>query len=279
MEGDTLSDIAHKNLFRPLYGENGSLSFLIQNNPQINNPDLIYPDQMVYLDQEDNMDNNQVNDEEKITHITNAHKDSSLTVSLGGHYDSLHEKDNDELIIVSKLQPSIILHYNKQMSSHLFHDISARYNFKEYEKSNSDTVTLENKSFGQYDIAYGLKYLRSSWFNTLSLGVREAVYYSISGSALELNKTNSVYIKNLFSKDILKLFGAQISLLGHLRYSLSADKFQGGPDYGFGAAAVKSYGQKFIKVSSVYQQGDFEADDAEFQHRWLDIAVTYGWLF
>lgn len=272
-EGDTLSHIAHKNLFRPLYGENGSLSFLIQNNPQIQNPDLIYPDQMVYLDQEDDKD------QEKITHITNTHKDSSLSISLGGHYDSLHEKDNDELIIVSKLQPSLTLNYNRQMSSNLFHDISAQYTFKNYEKSNSDTVTLENRTFGQYDIAYGVKYLKSSWFNTLSIGMREAVFYTVKATALELTKANSIYIKNLFSKDIIKVFGAQLSFLGHLRYSLSADEYDGGLDYGFGASAVKSYGSKFIKVSSVYHQGDFKADGSEFQHRWLDMVATYGWNF
>lgn len=140
-------------------------------------------------------------------------------------------------------------------------------------------MTLENRTFGQYDIAYGVKYLKSSWFNTLSLGMREAVYYTTNSTNLELMKANSIYIKNLFSKDIFKIFGAQASLLGHLRYSLSADKYDGGLNYGFGASALKSYGSKFIKVSSLYHQGDFKADGNEYQHRWLDMVATYGWNF
>lgn len=51
-EGDTLSEIVHHFLGKPIYGKNGGIARTIALNPRIRNPDLIYPGQHIVLNAE-----------------------------------------------------------------------------------------------------------------------------------------------------------------------------------------------------------------------------------
>ncbi|MBF0442684.1 MAG: LysM peptidoglycan-binding domain-containing protein [Oligoflexales bacterium] len=52
-KGDTLSQIVSKKLGKPVYGKKGKLGKVIRLNPDINNPDLIYPNDIIILSNED----------------------------------------------------------------------------------------------------------------------------------------------------------------------------------------------------------------------------------
>ncbi|MDQ3231673.1 MAG: LysM peptidoglycan-binding domain-containing protein [Pseudobdellovibrionaceae bacterium] len=49
-KGDTLSQIAGRELSRPVYGSKGSLKKILDKNPDIQNPDRIYPKQIIRLE-------------------------------------------------------------------------------------------------------------------------------------------------------------------------------------------------------------------------------------
>lgn len=50
-EGDTLSEIAAEQVGRPIFGEKGSLKKVLEKNPQLTNPDLIFPGTVLDLDE------------------------------------------------------------------------------------------------------------------------------------------------------------------------------------------------------------------------------------
>jgi len=67
-------------------------------------------------------------------------------------------------------------------------------------------------------------------------------------------------------------------LITHLRYQTKNDDidFSGGFDYGLGLGLVSDYYIKGLSASLLYHFGNFKTSDYNYEHRWLDINLTYN---
>jgi hypothetical protein len=80
VEGETLSEILHKNAVTPIYGNRGSLKKVIELNPHIVSPHSIYPEQVIILKPKEDELNRSISEVVNVDHVSLG-KASSLRVN------------------------------------------------------------------------------------------------------------------------------------------------------------------------------------------------------
>ncbi|MCT4642899.1 MAG: LysM peptidoglycan-binding domain-containing protein [Bacteriovoracaceae bacterium] len=286
---DTLSQISLKYLGAPVYGTKGSLKKVLELNHFIENENYIVPGQVILLSDvtvsQGKESNQQIDKEDAEAKNTSFAKDEEskgqfISLYLGGVYDSMHEEDPYDGIIVSHLQPYLSFSYNFNFNTSWLLGVGFELEHASYLQNGNKDKSIKNRKFvlsGLYvdlnkDIDY--KVLLES-----RIGFKEMIFYESNNdrTIYTLNKGRSPFfrihiLKSLFKKNEVDIYG-----LLHLRNIFESDSsdYKGGFDYGLGFSGR----WQDIEIKTIYHQGDFKASSQKYQHRWFDIIGKYNWRF
>ena len=248
--GDTLSGIAHRNFSGKVYGKYGSLNKLLGLNPNLTDPDLIYPGQMLNLSKdelilghtdaqkakiEDSMEPKksgpqngalssdeksrtfaQVEDNRQTASIAGGDEYSSFQITAGlgqSRLDSTDSSTNAKSVLGSTFSPQIDAKWTQNWASGLRTFLGAGIKKESFQTTSSThTLSGENPVLTNFELGAGL-WNTPSFNLDLSLGL-ESFSFVRATSSTQLT----------FDRVSTPVFGAELSykFLQSRVFSLSA---------------------------------------------------------
>jgi LysM repeat protein len=177
-KGDTLSEIAHKNIPGPIYGRNGSLDKILSFNPQIKNPNKIYVGAVINLD---TPSLRSVAEEhppegpariELLPEVPEKKTYGEFSVRAGMEFFRLNSTDNTtgaNATVLSNMNPTVALNWKQHWSDAWATNF--RLNYESVNLQNPSPRTMTSSNVGAYGFGVGVERSFSDSFTLIgSLG-------------------------------------------------------------------------------------------------------------
>jgi LysM repeat protein len=241
--GDTLSEIAYKNISANVYGKNGSMVKILNINPQIKNPNLIMPGQVINLDKSETP---------KLTEIPterNVATDSLISTQ------NFVENNNSEM--ASKVSP--LLKRRATVALNPFYNIA---NLSSADNVTGSESTIASKYYAGVNASYVQEWNKD--FQT-------AINFKLASIAFEgpANSTKTLQDKSKFLSTIGVETNHNIGKKTHLKLGLSYGK-----ELFIRAASTQSVAVDAINVPSISSKISY--DIIELSPFALGVSATYS---
>lgn len=270
-QGDTLSTIAHRNFEGRVYGKNGSLNKLISLNPNLTNPDQIYPGQMLNLSKdelilghadaskvkiEDSMKQKsdpqngalspdeksrtfaQFQDNRQTASEANADEYSSFQITAGlgqSRLDSTDSSTNAKSVLGSTFSPQIEAKWTQHWASGLRTFLGAGVK-KESFQTTSSTHTLSGENPVLTNFELGAAVWSTPSFNLdLSLGLESFSFFrATSSTQLTFDRVSTPVVGAEVSYKFLQSRVFSLSTVAAAKYLMGSSQSSYDVNSGYG---------------------------------------------
>lgn len=269
--GDTLSGIAHRNFSGKVYGKNGSLNKLLGLNPNLTDPDLIYPGQMLNLSKdevilshadaskvkiEDSMKQKsdpqngalspdeksrtfaQFQDNQQTASEANADEYSSFQITAGigqSRLDSTDSSTNAKSVLGSTFSPQVDAKWTQNWASGLRTFLGAGIKKESFQTTSSThTLSGENPVLTNFQIGAGL-WSTPSFNLDLSLGLESFSFVrATSSTQLTLDRVSTPVVGAEFSYKFLQSRVFSLSAVAAAKYLMGSSQSSYDVNSGYG---------------------------------------------
>jgi hypothetical protein len=257
-KGDTLSAISKMYRGDPIYSKNGSLEEILALNPQIQNPDLIYPNQEITIPGDGSMAkadsesseaaNSQLDPESSIpsqsdvsiagNFFSNVHAPANdLTATLSLSYlriDSTDGANGGSATFLSSLNPGVTLGWNQKWSDAWQTRMSGTVMNAGWKSPASQSLRPSNQVLGGVELGGGYQ-ISERFFTIASFGVQQMPFvHGSSAVLLDLEAVLVPYFHAGVDYDFLKM--------EHMTFGVSLGAHYFLPSSGGGIEANSGFG-------------------------------------
>lgn len=297
VRGDTLSQIAQRHMRRPVYGANGSLQALLDQNSSITNPDLIYPGQIISFSsgKEDikvkasavmtpDVDPTSEKPQSEVLQ-SKVPKEKSTISRLSFHPIFNYSRLDSDLprgvsaTALSDLGMGIRAQWELPLNKKLSFVLSGKYLQQEFEVS--ENKELEESSIQTNYLAAGLEFqLQQDWRLSSQAGYQVTTLLRAKDTeTLTIDSLKGAFISfdpqyKIWSNHDVTLYGSV-----PLKYSFAAESSgestTGGLGYGLGFEATQDLNNgRIIGTTTIFNDTN-ELGSISSENKYFEVSVGY----
>jgi LysM repeat protein len=299
---ETLSEIARRNISKSVYGKNGSLKKILDLNPEITNPDVIIPGQVIRLEdlpeielaesksEKEIVQKNQIEHNDNLRSFAQAHL-ANYFFNLRPEYSlmSLNAKDkltNGKSIVASKYHISIEGSYYQQWSDSFRSSVFLKVGHLQFEDPTTSVRNLDKKErfFSKLGVETDYKFSSNFTLNSsLSFGselfIRAA---STSSDTVDVVNLPSLGIKTFYDLYQARPLTFGVSGLYRLKFPGEAESYniEHGHEYGVSLYLRNDeeiFKKLFTEIGIRYRDQDTSVTSQQELNVFLGTSFSFGY--